>query len=221
MREKHHEGHQHDEVDEALPFASGGAENLSEASHLMLLPCFGLRHFHSNVEGQQSRQGADPEHGAPSPDWQEKPRGNGREQIANGIATLQNSTEDSAPAHRCRFHGKRSTHSPLAAHADAEECAQNKEYREVGRKAAQKLDEREINHVGHERNAPPIAIGKQTEEQGAHGARGESDRGSENDFFLGYAKLMREGIKEKYNDEEVEGVERPTEESGERSMMRT
>src|SRR5438034_793087 len=163
VRKKHHEGHKNDKIGKTLPFSRDDTQNLPGARGAMLLPRFRLRHFRADVQREKRRQRTDPEHGAPSPCRQEKSRGNRGEQVADGITALQNPAEDSPPAHWRCFHRERRAHSPFAAHADAEQRAQDDKHSEVRRKAAEKLDDRKIDHVGHERDAAPVTVREKPE----------------------------------------------------------
>src|SRR5204863_1205358 len=77
-----------------------------------------------------------------------------------------------------------------------------------------------VDYVGHERNAAAVAVREQPEKECAGGAHGQRRGSGPNDFFFGYAKLMRQRVKEKNDDKEIECVERPAEESREDRMMR-
>ena len=50
--EEHHEGHQHDEEQEALPVAVRFAQDGAKTGQLVLQPGFGFRHFAAYVESK-------------------------------------------------------------------------------------------------------------------------------------------------------------------------
>lgn len=184
----------------------------------MLLPSFRLGHFHTNVKGERGRQRADPEHGTPTPNGQEKASGEGGQKIADGITGLQNAAQNAAPAHGSGLHGQRGTHAPFAAHANAVKGAHDEEKREVRRKAAEEFDHGKINDVSHQRNAAAVAVGKQTEDERADGTHGERRGQRADDFRFGDAELRGEAVHEEDHHEEIEGVERPAQESSEDSV---
>src|SRR6266850_667912 len=72
--EEHHEGHQDHKIGETLPFAGHDAKDFAGAGGPVLLPGSGLRHFGTNVEGEERRSRASPEHGAPAESGQQKSR---------------------------------------------------------------------------------------------------------------------------------------------------
>ena len=157
---KHHEGHEHNEIEEAFPMSSNRLNYVLHAVGAMLVPRGRFGDFGADVKSEQRGQRAEPEHGPPTPRGQDKTSGNGSEQIPDRVATLQNAAEYAAPARRRRFHGERRADTPLSAHADTEKGAKNQEDGVVGRKAASQLNHGKIDDVGHERNAAAIAIRK-------------------------------------------------------------
>src|SRR4029077_2962632 len=72
--EKHHEGHQGDEIREALPFPGHDAENLASAGGSVLPPGFGLRHFGADVEREKRGNRAGPKHSPPPEGRQQESR---------------------------------------------------------------------------------------------------------------------------------------------------
>src|SRR5229473_4577544 len=58
--EKHHEGHQNNEIREALPFAGHDAEHFAGAGGTMLFPGFRFRHLGANVKREKSWSRASP-----------------------------------------------------------------------------------------------------------------------------------------------------------------
>src|SRR5262249_46579099 len=106
-------------------------------------------------------------------------------------------------------------HAPLPAHADAEERAQDEELRVARREAGEELDEREVDDVRHERCAPAEAVGEHAEDHRADGTEDQRGRRREDDLRLRHTELRGQAVEHENDDEKVEGIERPTEESGE------
>ncbi len=158
-------------VDEALPIRRHHAQQMAHTLRAMLLPGFRFRHLGADVQRQQRRQRAQPEHGTPTPRRQHRARRDGRQQVADGVAALQNSAEDAAPTRGGRFHGQRSAHAPLSTHADAKKGAQDQEHGVVGRETASHFDNGKVDDVGHQRNAASKAIGKHAKQQRANGPK--------------------------------------------------
>src|SRR5207247_477219 len=92
-----------------------------EIGGAMLFPRFRLRYLGTNVQSEQCRKSAEPEHPSPSDVWigEDDARGDGSEQIADRIAALQNARQDAAPFPRHLLHRERSADAPLPTHPDA------------------------------------------------------------------------------------------------------
>ncbi len=128
VREKHHEGHQHDQIREALPFAQPRRAKPAPCSPRGAVSTLPIPAPWCGYKAPTARAARRSRTWDAIPKLAEQSRGNRRQQISDRIAALQNPAEHSAPAHRRRFHRQRSAHAPLAAHADAEKSAQNQEH---------------------------------------------------------------------------------------------
>src|SRR6185437_3591805 len=128
------------------------------------------------------------------------------QQITDGISALQNSRKNASPLIGSSLHRERSAYAPLAVHADSIDRAQDEEHRVVRRKSAQKFDDGEKNYIRHQRNAAPIAVSQQSENNGADWAHGQCRCNAENNIGFGNTKLPGQCIYKKDNDKEVEGV---------------
>ena len=210
VRKEHHERHQQHEIEKALPLRGHDAEHGARRWRAMLFPRFRFRHARADVKRQQRRQAAQPEHRPPAPRRQDKTRHHRRKQVSDRIAALQNSGKDSPPPRRHRFHRQRSANAPLAAHADAIERAHHQEKRKIRRESARQLHHGKENHVGHQRNAPAVAVGQQAEDERAHRAHRQRHEQRRDDRFFSHVKLCGELVDQEDNHEEVKRVERPS-----------
>ena len=176
-----------------------------------------LRFFHAKTDekAEQRGQSADKEHGAPAPARKNQVGTNRGQQIAQSIALLQDSGKQSSQPRRNFFHGERCADAPLAAHADAEQSAQNEKRGEAVREAGEHFDHGIEDEVDHQRQAAAVAIGHQSEDEGADGTKDESQRNGKRDLFVGPVKLLGDGGQRKNNEKKVEGIERPSQKTGE------
>src|SRR5438477_10422285 len=186
----------------------------------MLFPRLRFRYLGPYIQRQQRWQRPNPKHRPPSPHRQQKSRGNRRQQIADRITTLQNSTQDSSQLHRSRFHRQRSAHSPFPAHANSKQRAQNQKHRKIRRETASQLNERKINHVSHQRNSSPISIRKQAKQQRSHGTHRQSRRCRHYNFFFADPKLPRQRVEQKHHHKKIKRIQRPTQETRQYRVMR-
>ncbi len=151
--------------------AAGSAHDRAHGGGAVLLPCFRFTHSKADIKSQQRRSATGPEHGAPSPRGKDEARSHRGEQIADGISALHDSGENSAPLRRSALHGERRSHSPLTAHADAVDGAQNQKDRIARGKSAQQFDDakrksRSPSEAGGVRSGPP-AIRRRSRPQDA------------------------------------------------------
>src|ERR1035437_1711452 len=93
MREETHHGHQQREIQETLSIGGNRAEIGSPVflHSRCCLPRLAFLDSGQQQHGQQCRHYAQEEHGAPTPMGKNQPEGHAREQIADGIALLQDS----------------------------------------------------------------------------------------------------------------------------------
>src|SRR5437764_2037970 len=113
----------------------------------MLSPRFRLRHVRPDIQRQQRRYTADPEHPPPTEGWKHNPRCHRRQQISDGVSALQDPRKQSAPSLWRMLHRERCSYAPFASHADAVQAAQNKKSLVIGSEAAGDLDYGKINDV--------------------------------------------------------------------------
>ena len=147
-----------------------------------------------------------------------RPVGDGGEKIAERVAFLQQAGKNAAPFCGHRFERERCAHAPFAAHADAVEQPQNQKDGEIWREAGEHFDGGIKKNVEHERKAAAIAIGEQAEEKCADGTRGQAGGDGQRDISDAEMKFLGDGREDEGEDEEIEGVERPAEKTGEQGV---
>src|SRR5947207_13479293 len=116
MREKHHESHHQDQVTEYFPVLGSRTHHCAKRRNTMMLPCLRFLDPQANVEGQQCWDAANPEHVAPSPYRQNETRGDPRQDVTDGISSMQNGRKDTTPSSRDAFHCKISGSTPFGRH---------------------------------------------------------------------------------------------------------
>ncbi len=99
-----------------------------------------------------------------------------REQIARARSLpAAGPTARRAMSRRHFLHRERRADAPFAAHADAEQRAQDQERRVVGREAGEHFDDREEDQVDHQRQPAAVAVGQQAEDERADRAERQRD----------------------------------------------
>src|SRR5579875_4007130 len=93
----------------------------------MSFPGLGFRYAGANKKGEKGRQAAGKKQGPPAKGGKDQKVSGGGQQIAQGIAFLEQPREETAAMGRHRFHRQRGSDAPFAAHADTIECAQEQE----------------------------------------------------------------------------------------------
>ena len=119
---------------------------------------------------------------------------------------------------RQRFHCERRAEPPFTAHADSEKRAQYQENGEVRRERSQQFHYRIKNDVGHERNAPAESVAEPTEDERTDRPHHQRERDRERDFGDAFAEIVADRNKHERDEEEIERIERPTEETGDKRV---
>src|SRR5215469_12352170 len=217
MREKHHHGHEQDEIGKDLPMAGGGPNDGANGWCAVLLPGLRFTNLGPNIERQQGGGAASPEHCPPAPNrgqWKDEACCHRREQVAYGISALQDSGEHSAPAWRSALHCQGSADSPLSTHPDPVNSPQQQKERVIGGKPAEKFDHGKENNVGHEWLSPAVAVGKHSKDQRPHRTHRQRRYSGENDLFSRDLELCGQRVYQEHQDEEVKSIERPAQKTG-------
>ncbi len=217
MRNEVHHRHEQDEVKEQLRVAGDRAPVVVQSVPRSLQASGSFTFARMKSE---SSAGAPPrKKSARHPNrGNTNPVGDRREEKTAGVAFLEKPREKSPPARRNRFHRERSSHAPLAAHADPVEQSENEKDRVSRRESGKHLDDRIEQNVQHERNPPPVPVGHQAEEERADGAHGKARRQGERDRGNGFSELAGDGNEHERQHEEVERVQRPAEKTGDQRV---
>ncbi len=114
---------------------------------------------------EQRRQAADEEHRPPAPAREDEEVADAPRAGSRARSLPAGSPEKhAAPMRRHLLHRQRRADAPLAAHADAEQRAQDQERGVGGREPGRDLDDRVEDEIDHQRHAPAVAVGQQAED---------------------------------------------------------
>src|SRR6476659_7813810 len=172
----------------------------------------------ANINNEQRRQCTRDEQAAPPENWEDAPVNQCGKEIAEGVALLQNSGEQTARWGWQRFHGERRTQAPFAAHPDPEQGTQQKKRREIRRERSQQFDDRIKNDVDHQRKAAAKSIAQPSENERADRAHHQRQSDSEGDLFDGSPEIVCDRAKDKGKKKEIERVQGPPEETSDESV---
>src|SRR5262249_32316692 len=109
------------------------------------------------------------------------------------------------------FHRERGADTPYAAHRHSENEPYDHEYEKVWSETGDKTGRREKQNIDYKSAFPAVAIGRKAKEQSAKWARRQSERDGHRDPGHIGSKFLRHVLEHKYENEEIEGVERPGE----------
>jgi hypothetical protein len=140
---------------------------------------------------------------------EQQPIDDRREEITGRITRLEEAGDEAARLRWNRFHRQRGADAPFAAHGDAEQGAQDKKRRKVGRKARSEFERGKKQHVYHQDRPAPPTIGGTAEQVGSDRAHRQSQKDGEGDVGDVGSKFRGDIFEHEYQDEEIEGVERP------------
>src|ERR1700722_8938358 len=149
---------------------------LRVSRYLALQPRWRFVDFGANVDHEKRRQRADDEHSAPTYEAEHRSVNQGRDQVANRVAFLQQAGEKSAPFRRQSFKRQGCAYTPLPAHCDSEQCPRNQKNFQRRSKSGSKFEHGVSNDVHHQSNAATVAVGHHTEQESADGAERQGDK---------------------------------------------
>src|SRR6266576_2137834 len=172
----------------------------------------------ANINDEKRRQCARDKQPAPPENWKNAPVNQCGQEIAEGVALLQNSREQTARLRRQRFHGERRAQAPFAAHSDPEQGAQQKKGCEIRGERGQQFDDRIKNNVDHQRNASATSIAQPAKDEGTERAHHQGDGDGEGDLLDGSSEIMCDWAKDKGQKKEIERVQRPSEKASDESV---
>src|SRR6185437_6331161 len=178
------------------------------------LPGLRFRYLAEDVEHEERRSRAHDEHAAPADVMEQQSEHHRGDQVAAGIASLQNAGDQAAGAHRHGLEGEGRADSPLAPHRDAVERPQRDEYIQRRREGGGELHDRVEQNAGHERRPAAITVTEAPKEKGAHRPHRQSRK--ERYRHRGDAGPEVHGqTRNDENDEKViERIQHPSEEAG-------
>ena len=184
----------------------------------VLRPCLRLLHLRANEQGQQCGYPADEEHHAPAiawivrvEIWIDRAESDRREEVAEGVAFLEQARQQPAQPGRGRLERQRRANAPLAAHADPEQETEDDERLIARRKAGEHRYRRVEDHIQHQRQPPPIAVCEHAKDDRADGTHHERKRERKGNVGARSAKRSRDVVDDEREHEEVECVEGPSE----------
>ena len=123
-------------------------------------------HRHADEEHQNSRHDAQQKHVAPAECAVKQEGRDGGQEIAAGIARLQQARNHAARAQRYGFERQSGADAPLASHRNAEQASERQKDRQRGRKSGSCFQDREGQNIPHQRGLASEAIGEPPENEG-------------------------------------------------------
>src|SRR5205814_4175896 len=171
----------------------------------------------ANINNEERWQCARDKQAAPPKNWKDDPVNQRGQEIAESIALLQNSGEQTARRGWQRFHGERRTQAPFAAHPDPKQGPQQQKRPEIGRERSQQFDDRIKNNVDHQRNAAAKSIAEPSKDKCPERAHHQGESNGEGNLWDGSPEIVRDRDKDKGEEEEIERVQGPPEETSDES----
>src|SRR6266513_2077886 len=172
----------------------------------------------ANINNEQRRQRSRDEQAAPPEHWEDAPVNQCGKEVAESIALLQNSGEQTARWGWQRFHRERCAQAPFAAHSDPEQGAQQQKRCEIRGERGQQFDDRIKNNVDHQRNASAKSIAQPSKDEGTERAHHQSDGNGEGDLLDGSSEIMCDWAKDKGQKKEIERVQAPSKKTSDESI---
>src|SRR6266446_5688826 len=172
----------------------------------------------ANINNEQRRQCARDEQAAPPENWEDAPVNQCGKEIAESIALLQNSGEQTPRWGWQSFHRERRTQAPFAAHPDPEQGPQQQKRPEIRGERGQQFDDRIKNDVDHQRNAATKSIAQPSKDEGTERAHHQSDGDGEGDLLDGSSEIMCDWAKDKGQEKEIERVQGPPQKTSDESV---
>src|SRR5437763_4306329 len=172
----------------------------------------------ANISNEQRRQCACDEQAAPPENWEDAPVNQCGKEIAESIALLQNSGEQTPRWGWQSFHRERCAQAPLAAHPDPEQGPQQQKRPEIRGEGSQQFDDRIKNDVNHQRNASAKSIAQPSKDEGTERAHHQGESDGEGDLLDGSPKIMGDRGKDKGQEQEIERIQGPPEKASDESV---
>src|SRR6266513_4482562 len=172
----------------------------------------------ANINNEQRRQRSRDEQAAPPEHWEDAPVNQCGKEVAESIALLQNSGEQTARWGWQRFHRERRAQAPFAAHPDPEQGPQQQKRPEIGRERSQQFDDRIKNDVDHQRDAAAKSIAEPSKDECAERAHHQGESDGEGNLRNSSPEIMGDRDKDKGQEKEIERVQRPPQETSYESV---
>src|SRR6266403_2434188 len=172
----------------------------------------------ANINNEQRRQRSRDEQAAPPEHWEDAPVNQCGKEVAESIALLQNSGEQTARWGWQRFHRERRTQAPFAAHPDPEQGPQQQKRPEIGRERSQQFDDRIENDVNHQREATAKSIAQPSKDKGTERAHHQGNGDGEGNLRNCSAEIMCDRDKDKGQEKEIERVQGPSKKTSDESV---
>ena len=102
----------------------------------------------------------------------------------------------------------------MAAHHDAKKRAHNQEHGIVGSQTGKDLRQREESYIDHQRQAAPVTIRHQPEDESSDRAKSKSHGDDQGDLRIGLVEVPRHGRQAESYEKEIEGVQQPPGKAG-------
>src|SRR6478672_7560129 len=171
-----------------------------------------------NINNQQRRQRSRDKQSPPPENGKNDPVNQRGQEIAEGIALLQNSREQTTRLRRQRFHRERCTKTPFATHPDPEQGPQQQKRREIRGERGQQFDDRIKNNVDHQRYASSKSIAQPSKDEGTEWAHHQGDGDGKGDLLDRSSEIMCDRAKDKGQEKEIERIQGPPEETRDKSV---
>ena len=168
-------------------------------------------------QGRDDAQAEQPPPGQPEHTVDEE-EGDGRQQIAAGVAGLEQPGEEAASLSRDLLHCQGGAEAPFAAHPDAVQQSQDDQHRQVRCERAAEADHRVEADVDHQRDPTSEPVGQQTEDQRTHRTHQQGGGGEQGHLGLAVAERLGDVGVDEDHDEVVEGVHRPAQLGGQEGV---
>ena len=183
-----------------------------------LRPGRGLIHFGANVDHQKCGQSAYHKHSTPAHEAEYRPVNQGRHEIADRVAFLQYSGEESASLRRERFERQRRAHAPFPAHRDPEQRPRDQENFQRRGEGRRQFKHRVGDDIDHQCGTPPEAVRHHAEKKCADRTKSQGDEDRLRDGGDFRLELSRDGADAKSQNEEIKSVERPAQKAGDKCI---
>ena len=178
-------------------------------------PYFRFGNISANPEGDGGGEDADEEDGAPVGVTQDDAGDEGGERESDGPGALHDGEGFGAEVVRPGFGDEGGAGVPLAAHAEAEDEADDGEHEHGGGEAGGERADGVSEDAEHEGALASDAVGEEAEKNAADAGGEQHERGEDAGGALGHGEVAHDMGEDERVKHGVEGVEHPAEGGGE------